>query len=177
MSNKRLFGTNHLWTVLLGTALGFALSAQPARADEPLVGLKAAHRVIKSEAKVVLGFAYPTNKRLSSVEYDEDASEKFYDGSYQLTYTLNYVDSDGDDAYVSLKFDFDKRGKLTSITDGGHSSFFAPFFGAGLTLELVKAAIKNDEQLADDPVGKELLKVDSVEAFLVGYINLKNGKK
>jgi hypothetical protein len=166
-------GTKRVVIVLLGTVLGLALSALPSRADEELVGLKAAHRVIKSEAKAVLGFAYPTAKRVSSVEYDDGV--RFEGGGYRLIYAINYVDSDGDDAYVSLKFDFDKRGKLTSISDKAHSSFFPPFLTAGLFLELMKTAIKNDPKLREDPAWQQLLRVNKAEEFLVGYVNLKNG--
>ncbi len=117
-------GTKRNVTVLLGVFLALVVSALPARADDEPVGIKAAHRVIKAQGKVVLGFAYPTAKRLTGVEYDEGS--KFGDGSYQLTYTLNYVDSDGDSAYATLKFNFAKDGKLASIKDKAHSSFFPP---------------------------------------------------
>ena len=98
------------WTGKFAIAL-LAAAAGLARAEDA-PNPRPGQRMIESEAKMLLAFAYPTAKRLGQVECD--GVRKGFNGGYSLDYTLNYVDSDGDPAYVSLRFSFTAAGKVAS---------------------------------------------------------------
>src|SRR5262245_30298630 len=122
-------------------ALSFFVLGGRARAADPKDGIA----VIESEQKLILGFAYPTAKKVDSLKATDKTTN--LDGAFSVTVRFNYIDKDGDDAYVSLKFKFDKNGKMTDVTETSRSSFWAAFFTADLVIEAVKAAIRNDDKL------------------------------
>lgn len=159
------------------------LTGGRAEAAEPTqVVIDEAHAMIvgsganKGNDKLVMSFCYPTAKSLTKVEYVTGTTAN--DGSFTLTYRYLYRDSDNDPADFQLKFYFNAKAKMTDVRTltGKHSSFWPPMSTAEITLAVVKEAIRNDDKLRDQPVWKELLKVDAASDFLVGVINIKAGK-
>lgn len=135
---------------------------------------KDAVKMIEDNQKLVIGFAYPTTKSVDSLKLVDDGVNK--DGSFYLTVKFGITDSDGDPAHVTLKFKFDKSAKLTDVSETNRSSIWPSFATAKLVLEAVKAAIRNDDKLKDDPAWKQLLKIDSPQEFLCTLINIRSGK-
>jgi len=175
--NNATFGGRVLNGTSLGvvTALFLVLGGTAGRAaaeDQPEV--KDAARMIQTNAKVIQAFAYPTTKKLTGTEYVKGVPYK--DGSFALTYNFDYTDSDNDPAYVTLKFTFDKTGKMRSIEEVDRSSFWPAFGTAKLALEVLKESIRNDEQARNSPEGKRLLAIDDPTEFLVELLNIKAGK-
>ena len=172
-----------LGTVALVALLVLAFGGAPACAADPSQAtLDAAHAMVvgtgknKGNDKLVLGFCYPTAKSLSGVEYLSKTVAN--DGSFTLTYNYDYKDSDGDAAYFQLRYSFSANGKITAarLVPGKHSSFWAPFSTAEIVLGAMKEAVRGDDKLQNDPVWKELLKVDTPAEFMVGITNIKAGK-
>jgi hypothetical protein len=145
------------------------LTALPVRADDP-VRLKSNHRLIVSEARGILSLAHPT-VRYTGIE--NDGRDDYRDGSYRLSYILNFNDG-GDAGYRVIRFSFDKAGKLVSLAPGNGSSFVPAFLGSDLVLEILKGGLK-DPKYANDPVVKELLKVRSAQDFLLKYLQWRQG--
>lgn len=131
-------------------------------------------RVIEDNQKLIIGFAYPTTKKIDSLKLVDDSANR--DGSFSLTVRFNITDSDGDPAYVTLKFKFDKSARLTDVSETGRSSIWPSFGTATLVLEAVKAAIRNDDKLKNDPAWKQLLKIDNPQEFLCTLVNIRGGK-
>lgn len=157
--------------VLAAAALAaiMAWASASARADEP-IGIKAAQRLLKGEAKMILLLAHPTCTLTRS---DIDDVRTFDNGSYQVVSTFDYRDSDREEGYRTLRFNFDSKGKLYSITDGPGTGFVPPFFASGLILEVIKAQVRNDPKMAQDPLGMQLLSVNDGRQALVLLLQFK----
>jgi hypothetical protein len=130
----------------------------------------------KGNDKLVLGFAYPTARGVTKIDYVSKTAAD--DGSFTLTYRYTYRDRDNDPQDFQMRFEFGATGKLTGarpVADK-HSSFWPPMTAAELTLGLLQEAIRNDEKRKNDPVWKPLLAVTSPSEFMVGIMNIKAGK-
>ncbi len=148
------------FAVLLLT-IGLASSST---AGEP-VGVKAAQRLLKGEGKLVLFLAHPTCNLTRS---DIDGVKVFTNGSYQVTATYDYLDSDREQGYRTFRFTFDNQGKLIGIADGPGTGFVPPFLASGLVLELIKTQVRNDPKMRQDPLGMQILEVrDGRQALLL----------
>jgi len=154
--------------VVLAAMMALMLAGS-ASAGEP-VGLKAAQRVLNGEAKMILLLAHPTCKLTKS---GIDEVKTFTDGSYQVVATHDYVDGDREPGYRTLRFNFDKNGKLTGIADGPGTGFIPPFFASGLILEVIKGQVRNDPKMSRDPLGMQLLQVTDGRQALVLMLQFK----
>jgi hypothetical protein len=151
-----------LLAIMLGAA-GLASAGE-------LVGIKAAQRILKGEAKMILLLAHPTCK-LTAAELEQ--AKTFRDGSFQLTATLDYLDADREEGYRTLRFHFDAKGKLASISDGPGTGFVPPFFASGLILEVIKGQVRRDPKMSQDPLGLQLLEVRDARQALVLLLQFK----
>jgi hypothetical protein len=158
--------------VLAAVAVLGGTAGRAAASDPPEV--KDAVKMVESNAKVIQAFAYPTTKKLNDTTFVKGV--RYSDGSFALTYNFDYTDSDGDPAYVKLKFTFSKSGKMRSVEEVDRSSFWPAFGTAKLALEVLKEAIRNDPDARNSPEGKRLLAIDDPTEFLVELLNIKAGK-
>ncbi len=177
MSNTRFhrelnWVTSAIMAILVVTISSVLGVGHASAADPP--GSKTAARMVTTNGKMILGFAYPTAKKLDKIELDD--TDQSRDGSFTLTYTVDYTDKDGDAAYVTLKFTFDKSGKMLGVKETSRSSFWPAFGTAKLVLEATKEIIRNDEKARNSPDGKKLLAIDEPTEFLAELLNLKAGK-
>jgi len=151
-----------LWVMVVVAAVGTATAGEE-------VAVQKARVKVEAKAKVALMFAYPTAKQLTDTSYEKGTLNR--DGSVTLTYTLMFLDSDGDRAFVGLRYEFDKDGKCTGIRETDRSSVWPAFGTAKLTLELVKEAIKSDPKSRDNADAQKLLKITEPTQFLTELIN------
>ena len=155
---------------ILPTATLVLLAAMPLRAADDPVGLRSNHRLIVAEARGILGLAHPT-VRYTGIE--NDGRDDYRDGSYRLSYVFNFNDG-GDAGYRVIRFNFDRAGKLTSLTPGNGSTFVPAFLGSDLFIEVIKAGLK-DAKNANDPVVQELMKIRGGKEFLLKYLQWRQG--
>ncbi|MBY0513986.1 MAG: hypothetical protein K2P78_08765 [Gemmataceae bacterium] len=172
-AGRMLTGTSFgvVAAMAVATAMVLGGAGRAAASDQEV---RDAGKMVTTNAKVIQAFAYPTTKKLTGTEFVKGVRNA--DGGFSLTYNFDYVDSDGDDAYVTLKFTFTASGKMKKVEEVSRSSFWPAFGTAKLALEVLKESIRNDEKARNSPEGMRLLAIDDPTDFLVELLNIKAGK-
>jgi hypothetical protein len=115
-----------------------------------------------------MAFMYPT-VTLDNIEFD---GYRLTASGFELDVIFDYSDKSNNNGWVKASFGFDQYGKLTSMNVRKWSDFFPPFGLAKITLELIKAAIRNDPNAT--PEAKKLLTIDDPRVFLIEYLRTKD---
>jgi len=108
------------FVIVLGVAdRGVAADVQPNKTHIR------AQQGIEDGAGKITKLAYVSSRSHTKVEYVSGKSYK--DDSFSLTYKFSYRDNDNDPQTYTLRFAYDKTGKMTDIATVNHSSFWEPF--------------------------------------------------
>lgn len=159
-----------LFTTGIITLLTVCLRTEAAEEiSRPKVAEKGAMRVIESNAKLIAMMAYPTTD-YTGVECD--GGYRYGDGSFTLVYNFK-GESSGTRGDFTMKFQFEREGKLIAIKNGPRSWIFEPF----TEYELIRAVIVDfgGKDLDNNPQLKKLLKNGSGKAIVMGILNAKSG--
>ncbi len=157
------------WALTAAIAI-LSLHAPLSAADEP-GAVRRARRLIEPDVSSVLFLAHPTGT-LANTEYDGYRAKG---ENYVITYTFHYDSLWGNRCYTTLSFTFDGEGKYLDCKCAARKGVVPPFVAADAVLDVVKDVIRDDPDLRDNKLVREMLEETDAKEILKKYIHFKQG--